>query len=123
MALVCPLLLAYHKCSNQCYKRTLQDQGAPLQETVTYAKEDFTSLQPSSPGLMSSDARQQSIYDVCELVSASATQNNWEFSRDNVNIVKEIGKGAFSQVVKAEAWNINGVKGVTIVAVKMLKSE
>ena len=58
-----------------------------------------------------------------ELVSASTTQNNWEFSRDNVNIVKEIGKGAFSQVAKAEAWNINGVKGVTIVAVKMLKSE
>ena len=121
------LLLATHKCSNQCYKWTLQDQGAPLQETVSLANKTrvsiFTSLQPSSPGHISLDARQQSIYDACEHVSASTTQNNWEFNRDNVNIVKEIGKGAFSQVAKAEAWNINGVKGVTIVAVKMLKSE
>ena len=46
---------------------------------------------------------------------------NWEISREYVQISKVIGKGAFSQVAKALAWNINGIKGLTTVAVKMLK--
>lgn len=46
---------------------------------------------------------------------------NWEITREHVQVVRMIGKGAFSQVANALAWNINGVKGVTTVAVKMLK--
>ena len=129
---MCPLLLANHVCSYQSYKGILQDQGAPHQEAVTHVdkardslseNKEFTSLPPSSIGHVSTDERERYVYDTCEPTSASGTQENWEFSRDNVNIVKEIGKGAFAQVAKAEAWNISGVKGVTIVAVKMLKRE
>lgn len=46
---------------------------------------------------------------------------NWEISREYVQISKVIGTGTFSQVAKGLAWNINGTKGLTTVAVKMLK--
>ena len=38
-------------------------------------------------------------------------------------MVKVIGKGAFCQVAKAEARNLNEAKDVTTVAAKMLKGE
>ena len=44
---------------------------------------------------------------------------SWEISREQVDIIKNIGKGAFSQVAKATVKNINGQ--VITVAVKMLK--
>ncbi|XP_067030323.1 fibroblast growth factor receptor 3-like [Acropora muricata] len=65
---------------------------------------------------MSLDTTPQAIYDACE-----PTKDNWEVSRERINLTKEIGKGAFCQVAKADAWNINGIKGLTTVAVKMLK--
>ena len=47
----------------------------------------------------------------------------WEVPQDKVNIVKVIGKGAFGQVAKATVENLFNVKGITTVAVKMLKSK
>ena len=46
---------------------------------------------------------------------------SWEINRDQVKIIKVIGKGAFSQVAKATVWNIHGNEEYTTVAVKMLK--
>ena len=46
---------------------------------------------------------------------------SWEINREQVKIIKVVGKGAFSQVAKATAWNIKGNEGYTTVAVKMLK--
>ena len=46
---------------------------------------------------------------------------NWEISREQVHIIKNIGKGAFSQVAEATAKNIYGNQGIITVAVKMLK--
>ena len=48
---------------------------------------------------------------------------SWEVSRDKVNVVKVIGKGAFGQVAKATVENLQNGKGITTVAVKMLKSK
>ena len=45
----------------------------------------------------------------------------WEINREQVKIMKVIGKGAFSQVAKATACNIRGDEEYTTVAVKMLK--
>ena len=45
----------------------------------------------------------------------------WEVKRENVQISRVIGKGAFCQVAKATVSDINGIKGATTVAVKMLK--
>ncbi|KAL9966771.1 hypothetical protein ACROYT_G024892 [Oculina patagonica] len=47
----------------------------------------------------------------------------WEINREHVKIIKVIGKGAFSQVAKATAWNISGNEEYTTVAVKMLKAK
>ena len=46
---------------------------------------------------------------------------SWELSREQVKILKVIGKGAFSQVAKATARNIRGDEEYSTVAVKMLK--
>jgi len=46
---------------------------------------------------------------------------SWELNREQVKIRKVIGKGAFSQVAKATAWNISGNEEHSTVAVKMLK--
>ena len=45
----------------------------------------------------------------------------WDFNREQVKVLKVIGKGAFSQVAKATAWNISGNEEYLTVAVKMLK--
>ncbi|XP_078379477.1 uncharacterized protein LOC144662528 isoform X2 [Oculina patagonica] len=47
---------------------------------------------------------------------------SWEINREQVKVIKVIGKGAFSQVAKATAWDIRGNGGHTIVAAKMLKA-
>ena len=46
---------------------------------------------------------------------------SWEISREQIDIIKNIGKGAFSQVAKAIVKNINDNQEVITVAVKMLK--
>ncbi|KAL9966768.1 hypothetical protein ACROYT_G024888 [Oculina patagonica] len=46
----------------------------------------------------------------------------WEINREQVKIIKIIGKGAFGEVAKATAWNISGNEEYTTVAVKMLKA-
>ncbi|XP_078379587.1 proto-oncogene tyrosine-protein kinase receptor Ret-like [Oculina patagonica] len=46
----------------------------------------------------------------------------WEINREQVEIIKVIGKGAFSRVAKATAWNLSGDGEYTTVSVKMLKA-
>ena len=46
---------------------------------------------------------------------------SWEINRELVEIIKVIGRGAFSQVAKATAWSISDKEECTTVAVKMLK--
>ena len=46
---------------------------------------------------------------------------SWEINRELVEIIKVVGKGAFSQVAKATAWSISDNEEYTTVAVKMLK--
>ena len=46
---------------------------------------------------------------------------SWEIRRRQVNIVKIIGKGAFSQVAKATVNDMRGSQDNLTVAVKMLK--
>ena len=46
---------------------------------------------------------------------------SWEISREKVNIIKEIGKGAFSKVAQATVRNTRGSQESATVAVKMLK--
>ena len=52
-----------------------------------------------------------------------SSTRSWEISRKKVNIVKVIGKGAFSQVAEATVKNMHGSQDNLTVAVKMLKGE
>jgi len=46
----------------------------------------------------------------------------WEIRREHVNIIKVIGKGAFSHVAQATVWNMRDSQEYNTVAVKMLKA-
>jgi len=46
---------------------------------------------------------------------------SWEINREQVDIITNIGKGAFSQVAKATVKNINDNQQAITLAVKMLK--
>ena len=48
---------------------------------------------------------------------------SWEIVREQVDILKVIGKGAFSQVAKATVKNVRGYQEYITVAVKMLKGQ
>ncbi|XP_068734449.1 tyrosine kinase receptor Cad96Ca-like [Montipora capricornis] len=47
---------------------------------------------------------------------------SWEVSREDVHVIKVIGKGAFSQVAQATVKNVRASQDETTVAVKMLKA-
>ena len=51
----------------------------------------------------------------------SNLQDNWEFPRSKLTFGEELGHGAYGQVVKAQAINIQNKTGTTTVAVKRLK--
>ena len=53
-------------------------------------------------------------------MSLHPSTRSWEISREQVDIIKNIGKGAFSQVAKATVKNSSDQEVVTVV-VKMLK--
>ena len=54
-------------------------------------------------------------------MSLHPSTRSWEISRKHVNIIKVIGKGAFSQVAQATVRNLRGSQESITVAVKMLK--
>ena len=60
-----------------------------------------------------------------EQISVHASLNpytrSWETPREHVTIKQIVGKGAFGQVAKATALNLQGRAKKTLVAVKMLK--
>ena len=101
----------------------LQGQETPLQVTTSYTNTpDNLMLRGEASTATSLNKENQVNSDQEYMPLNPATKlRNWEISREHVHVIKMIGKGAFSQVAKAMAWNINGIKGLTIVAVKMLK--
>ena len=65
--------------------------------------------------------RHQMNYEYMSIRRITTKFKKWEVKRENVQISRVIGKGAFCQVAKATVSDINGIKGATTVAVKMLK--
>ena len=51
------------------------------------------------------------------------SRRSWEISREHVEVIKVIGKGAFSDVAKATLRNMRDNKEIITVAAKMLKGE
>ena len=70
---------------------------------------------------MMADASPLSTEQISEYASLNPYTLFWETPREHVTIEHIIGKGAFGQVAKATAVNLQGRAKKTIVAVKMLK--
>ena len=51
------------------------------------------------------------------------SNTNWEVSCNHLTLFERIGGGSFGQVWKGAAWEVNGTKSWSVVAVKMLKGE
>ena len=51
------------------------------------------------------------------------SNTNWEVSCNHLTLFERIGGGSFGQVWKGAAWQVNGAKSWSVVAVKMLKGE
>ena len=99
---------------------TFQGQDIPLTETYTNLggrlvskNDEYEALQSSRP--------EDKLYSQYMPLDPATQSSDWEVRRENVHIVKIIGKGAFSQVAKATALNVSGNKGETTVAIKMIK--
>ncbi|KAL9964773.1 hypothetical protein ACROYT_G028458 [Oculina patagonica] len=103
-------------------------QKRPSNPSVSRSRED--SIQMTTAVQQEADAQSIETSEVTsttyEIPNSSdymplhPSTRSWEIRREQVNIIKNIGKGAFSQVAKATARNINGNQDVTV-AVKMLK--
>ena len=75
----------------------------------------------SSSTVPSGDSTTYAAPSSGEYMPLHSSARSWELNREQVKIVKVIGKGAFSRVAKATVWNISDNKEYTTVAVKMFK--
>ena len=78
---------------------------------------------PSSSKLPSVDSTTNAAPSSGNYMPLHPSARRWEINREQVKILKVIGKGAFSQVAKATAWGISGNEEYSTVAVKMLKGD
>ena len=67
------------------------------------------------------DASPLCTEQISEYASLNPHTRSWEIPREHVTIKQIVGKGAFGQVAKATAVNLQGTAEKTLVAVKMLK--
>ena len=67
------------------------------------------------------DASPLSAVQFSAYASLNPYTRSWETPREHVTIKQIVGKGAFGQVAKATAVNLQGRAKKTLVAVKMLK--
>jgi len=99
-------------------KKCAESGGEPVEMNPTAADSD----QQSSSNTESGDSRTYVPPSSGDYVPLHPSARSWEINREQVKIIKVVGKGAFSQVAKATAWNIRDNEDYTTVAVKMLKA-
>ncbi|XP_078379902.1 tyrosine kinase receptor Cad96Ca-like isoform X1 [Oculina patagonica] len=87
-----------------------------LNTLATETENQSTNMVPSG------DPSNHAFPNSADYMPLHLSGRRWEINREQVKIIKVIGKGAFSQVAKATAWNIRGNEENTTVAVKMLKA-
>ena len=90
----------------------------PYQNPVT-----VTPDQHSSSYTASGDSVTYAVPSSGDYMPLHPSAQKWEINRELVEIIKVVGKGAFSQVAKATAWGISDNEECTAVAVKMLKGK
>ncbi len=78
-----------------------------------------TETENQSPSMVpSGDSTNYAAPNSGDYMPLHPSGRRWEIKREQVKIIKVIGKGAFSQVAKATAWNIRGNEENSTVAVK-----
>ncbi|XP_066024436.1 fibroblast growth factor receptor 2-like isoform X3 [Pocillopora verrucosa] len=81
----------------------------------------YMALNDRTRSQMVADASPLSAEQISEYASLNLYTRSWEIPREHVTIKQIIGKGAFGQVAKATAVNLQGRAKKMLVAVKMLK--
>ncbi|XP_022807281.1 fibroblast growth factor receptor 3-like isoform X2 [Stylophora pistillata] len=94
--------------------RSIVEMRKPSQ-SYYMALDDRTRLQSTA------DASPISSEEVSKYASLNLCTRSWEIAREDVTIKQIVGKGAFGQVAKATAANLQGRAEKTLVAVKLLK--
>ena len=92
-----------------------------ISERLILSEEETVVIQSSPSSNAVPSRRHQMDSEYMSIKGITTKFKKWEVKRENVQISRVIGKGAFCQVAKATVSDINGIKGVTTVAVKMLK--
>ena len=82
----------------------------------------YMALDDRTRSQLIADASPLSTKQISEYASLNLYTRSWEIPREHVTIKQIVGKGAFGQVAKATAVNLQGRAEKTLVAVKMLKS-
>ena len=81
----------------------------------------YMALENRTRSQVMADASPLSSEQISEYASLNPHTRSWETPREHVTIKQIVGKGAFGQVAKATAINLQGRAKKTLVAVKMLK--
>ena len=68
-------------------------------------------------------AQKSSDLEAAHVYTIPCLPDTWELPREDVLIKSIFGRGAFGQVAKGLALGLNGARGMTEVAVKMLRGE
>ena len=107
--------LSWYLSQSNCLLITFKNPVATREERVT-------GLDDNARGVTTTD-RAQSHTPPSEYMALDPSTRSWELKRTDINVIKIIGKGAFSRVAKATATGVRGVTGKITVAVKMLKGK
>ncbi|XP_050090791.1 tyrosine kinase receptor Cad96Ca [Anopheles aquasalis] len=75
----------------------------------------------TSPWERDASGHLQATSQLSEESNASIPKDRWEFPRHRLKVFNILGEGAFGQVWRCEATDIDGHEGVSITAVKTLK--
>ena len=118
-------------CLSVCLSFFLSWYLSPYQSTcllITFknpiaTKEERATVPDDNPRDVTTTGRAQSPTPPSEYMPLVPSTRNWELKRTDINVIKIIGKGAFSRVAKATATGVRGVTGKITVAVKMLKGK
>ena len=111
------------KNSTKIYLQSLTHlKPIPIPHTIRYQNPlDVKPDQQSSSNTASGDSKIYAAPSSGDYMPLHPSGRTLEINREQVKIIKVVGKGAFSQVAKATAWNIGDNEEYTTVAVKMLK--
>ncbi|XP_066024995.1 proto-oncogene tyrosine-protein kinase receptor Ret-like [Pocillopora verrucosa] len=90
-------------------------------ELLKPSQSHYMALDDTTRSRVMADASPLSTEQIIEYASLNPYTRSWEILREHVTIKQIVGKGAFGQVAKVTAINLQGRAEKTLVAVKIMK--